>query len=113
MIGVPARPVERRVATVLAVLAVLDLLYWLGFTARTAVALSDTLFWSGLLVIAVGLAMVCGAYRGMREPDVDLVLGPSAERSARRFEDVRRAYGDLNVLALAGSIAVIAALLVH
>lgn len=105
--------IEKRLAILELILLVLALFIWILFTERTRYSLSETLFWVGLSALGIGVALICGAWRGYRDPDIDYILGPSLERAARSFQEVRRAYFYLNVFALAGCITMILSLLVY
>ena len=109
----PVLPIEKRLAILEFILLILALLIWFLFTDRTRYSLSETLFWVGVSALGIGVALICGAWRGYRDPDIDYILGPSLERAAQSFQEVKNAYSYLNVFALAGCITMILSLLVY
>lgn len=107
-----ALPLEKRLAILQLVLLATSTAIWFLFTDRSRGQLAEVLFWVGIGSVCVGVAILCGAWKGFRDSDVDLILGPSHKRHARLFGDVRRAYGDLNLFALSGCITIIISLII-
>lgn len=105
-------PLEKRVLILELILLNLAMFIWIFFTDGTRDSLSVSIFWMGLGSIIVGIALVCGAWRGYREPDVDYIMGPSLKRSEQAFQDVKRGYSDLNLFTMAGCIAIIISVLI-
>ncbi|MEM7293451.1 MAG: hypothetical protein AAF420_08675 [Pseudomonadota bacterium] len=108
----PRWPLFKRLACVQLAIFALTLCLWFFFTDRTQGKLAEVLFWIGVASLGLGVAILCGAWRGLRDADVDLIMGPSHKRHARQFGDVQRAYADLNVFALAGCISIIVSLII-
>ena len=103
---------EQRLVILELVLLGLAFLIWVLFTDGTSGSLRATLFWIGLGSIVFGIALISGAWRGYREQDTDYIIGPSLERSAKAFKDVKRAYSDLNMFALAGCITIVLSVII-
>lgn len=105
-------PIEKKLLIIELVLLNIAMLIWILFTDGTRDSLSVSIFWVGMGSILAGIALICGAWRGYREPDVDYILGPSLQRSANSFQDVKRGYADLNLFALAGVVAILLSVLI-
>jgi hypothetical protein len=103
----PGAPLETRLLRVAAGISIATLVFWLAFTERDGVGLCDALFWSGAGSIGLGVLILSGAWRGNRMSNFHTLRHNGLEQAAREFQDIRRAYGDLNVLAMGGTIAAI------
>ncbi|MEM7210001.1 MAG: hypothetical protein AAF434_19425 [Pseudomonadota bacterium] len=108
----PEPTLLKRLALLLLVQMAIACAAWLAFTDRTPGRLSEVLFWVGVGSLIIGVAILCGAWSGFRNTDTDLIMGPSHKRHARSFRDVKRAYSDLNLLALCGCLSIILSLLI-
>ena len=98
---------EKRLLVVEATIVVVAAIGWTLFTDRSLNAFRSSLFLAGAGAVGLGMLIMMGAWTGSRSTTVYDVMKPSLERAARQHQYVKRAYGDLNVLAMAGALAII------
>ena len=81
--------------------------FWWYLTDRTWDAFSACLCGFGLGTIALGFLILIGAWTGTRTSSIAYLRAPTDARLRRDIQYIKRAYSDLNLLAMAGVIALI------
>ena len=99
----------KRLLMVEATLVVLTLIVWWATNDSSLMSLSVYLFRMGVTAIILGLVLVIGAGIGTRTETLAYLKPASHKRLLGDFAHRRKSYSVLNVLAMAGFIAMIIA----
>ncbi len=98
--------IEKRLLVTESIILAVAVAGWGFFTDRGLDGLGTCLFRAGLGAIALGLLVIVGAWTGIRHTSIAYIRPDNRECIRRDRQYVKRAWSDLNVLAMAGAIAI-------
>ena len=103
---------EKRLLAVEATIFSLALASWWVFGSEGLEEFGRYLFRAGLIAIVLGLLIVVGAWTGVRTMSAAYLRANDPHRLLRDRRYLEGTWSDLNVLAMAGTIAIIVSLLI-